>query len=279
MGELDGRVAWVTGGASGMGFACALDLAKKGASIAIGSLTPDLGEGTIDPGQRAFMPTDDVLASARDAIAATGATVLALPLDVRSDESVAQNHADIVDKLGPVEILINAAGTSGRHAMIDHPDVLWHALLDVNLTGSYRTTKLCLPGMIARQWGRVLMFSSTAGLNGHELHAAYCASKSGLLGLMRCVALEGAAHGVTCNALCPGWVASEQNVDGCVQEMALLGLEMTVEEYRAAMAEKWVPQKRFLEPDEAGAYVGFLCTDAARGITGEALRLSGGSQW
>jgi NAD(P)-dependent dehydrogenase (short-subunit alcohol dehydrogenase family) len=96
---------------------------------------------------------------------------------------------------------------------------------------------------------------------------------------MRCVAMEGAAHGVTCNAICPGWVSSEQNVDGCIQEMALLGLDMTVEEYRAAMAEKWVPQKRFLEPGEAGAYVGFLCTDAARGITGEALRLSGGSMW
>jgi 3-hydroxybutyrate dehydrogenase len=279
MGELDGKVAWITGGASGMGFACALDLAKRGAAIAIGSLTPALGVGTIDPGQRAFMPDDDLLARARQRIAEAGVPVLALPLDVRSDASVADSHRNIVEELGEVDILINAAGTSGRAAMADHPDGLWHALLDVNLTGSYRTTKICLPGMIARGWGRIVMFSSTAGLNGHALHAAYCASKSGLLGLMRCVALEGAPHGVTCNAICPGWVATEQNVDGCIQEMALLGLDMTVEEYRAAMAEKWVPRKRFLEPQEPGAYVGFLCTDAARGITGEALRISGGSLW
>ncbi len=279
MGELDGRVAWITGGASGMGFACAMDLAARGASVAIGSLTPDLGEGTIDPGQRVFMPTDAALENARALLAAKGAPVLALPLDVRSDVSIAQAHRRIDEQLGPVDILINAAGTSGRHTMVDHPDGLWHALLDVNLTGSYRTTKACIPGMIERQWGRVVMFSSTAGLIGQELHAAYCASKAGLLGLMRCVAHEGAAHGVTCNAICPGWVASEQNVEGCIQEMVLLGLKMTVEEYRAAMAEKWVPQKRFLEPGEAGAYVGFLCSDAARGITGEALRISGGSMW
>ena len=89
MGELDGRVAWITGGASGIGFTSALELARKGASVAIGSLTPDLGKGTIDPGQRAFMPSDDLLVKVRDEIAATGVKVLALPLDVRSDASVA----------------------------------------------------------------------------------------------------------------------------------------------------------------------------------------------
>ncbi len=278
-GELTGRVAWVTGGASGMGLAAALRLAEMGAAVAIGSLTEDLGKGRLDPGQRAYTPGRDTLDAAGASIAAKGGRMLALPLDITSPESTAENHAAIVDQLGPVDILINAAGNSGRSTIVDHPDSLWQAMLEVNLTGSYRTTKICLPGMIERGWGRVVMFSSTAGLAGAELHAAYCASKHGLIGLTRCVALEGAAHGVTCNAICPSWVATDQNYRGCQQEIAMLGLEVSVEEYRQMMAEKWVPQKRFLEPDEPGAYAAFLCTEAARGITGEALRITGGSSW
>lgn len=278
-GELEGRVAWVTGGASGMGLAAAIRLARLGAKVAIGSLTEDIGKGRLDPGQRAYTPAREVLESAHERVKAEGGATLAMPLDITSPESVAENHAAIERQLGPVDILINAAGNSGRSTVVDHPDSLWQAMLEVNLTGSYRTTKTCLPGMIERRWGRIVMFSSTAGLVGAELHAAYCAAKHGLLGLMKSVALEGAPHGVTCNAICPGWVATDQNERGCQQEIEMLGLDVSVAEYRQMMADKWIPQKRFLEPDEPGAYVAFLCTDAARGITGESLRISGGSMW
>ncbi len=278
-GELNGKVAWVTGGASGMGLAAAVRLAAMGASVAIGSLTEDIGKGRLDPGQRAYTPGSEVLEAAREKIAAHGGKVLAMPLDITRQDSVDENLAAITGELGPVDILINAAGNSGRSTMVGHPDSLWQAMLEVNLTGSYRTTKACMGGMIERKWGRIVMFSSTAGLVGGELHGAYCAAKHGLIGLMKCVALEGAPHGVTCNAICPGWVATDQNERGVLQEIALLGLDASIAEYRAMMAEKWVPQKRFLEPDEPGAYAAFLCTEAARGITGEALRISGGSTW
>ena len=278
-GELEGRVAWVTGGASGMGLASAVALARMGASVAIGSLTAGMARGRIDPDQRAFAPDEAALEAARETIAAHGGRTRASALDVTDPESVARDHAAVVEELGPVDILVNAAGSSGRSAMVGHPDGLWRAMIETNLTGPYRATKTCLPRMIENGWGRVVMFSSTAGLVGGELHAAYCAAKTGLLGLMRCVALEGAPHGVTCNAVCPGWVATDQNRLGVAQEAAMLGLDATVEEYRAMMAEKWVPQQRMLGPDEAGAYVAFLCSEGARGVTGEALRLSGGSHW
>jgi NAD(P)-dependent dehydrogenase (short-subunit alcohol dehydrogenase family) len=277
--ELSGKVAWVTGGVTGMGREAALRLADLGADVAVGSLTDDL-RGNLVARQRAMTPGRERLEAVAEEIRARGVRALASSLDVTRDDSVAAMHRAIVSSLGSVDILINAAGNAGRHPMIDHPDSLWHAMLEVNLNGPYRTTKLCLPAMVERRWGRIVNFSSTAGLIGGENHAAYCAAKTGLLGLTRCVALEGAPHGVTCNAICPGWVASEQNYFGCEQEIEMAGLKgTTVEEFRKMMAEKWVPQKRFLEPAEPGALAAYLCTQAARGITGEALRISAGSMW
>ena len=276
---LHGKVAWVTGGATGMGFATAKALASAGADVAIGSITEAIApESAV--GQTALTVDDERLRASAAELEALDVRVLAAALDVASTASVATAYEQIVDTIGPIDILINAAGNSGRHTMVGHPDELWQAMIEVNLNGAYRTTKLCLPGMMARGWGRIVNFSSTAGLVGGELHAAYCAAKSGLLGLTRCVALEGAPKGVTCNAICPGWVATEQNYFGMEQEIELVGLSGTsVEEYRRMMADKWSPQKRFVNADEPGAYAAFLCSDLAGAITGEALRISGGSSW
>lgn len=277
---LRGKVAWITGGATGMGKAAALHLAKAGANIAIGSLTDNLRTQVVVDGQMALTPSHEQMEQTANAIEALGAQVVARPLNVANTDSVVNNLQQIVSQLGPVDILVNAAGTSGRHTMVNHPDDLWDSLLEVNLNGAYRTIKLCLPGMMERGWGRIVNFSSTAGLIGGDLHAAYCASKAALLGLTRCVALEGAAQGITCNAICPGWVATDQNYFGCEQEIELLGLaDTSVEDYRVMMAEKWVPQKRFLETEEVGRYAAYLCSDEALGISGQALRISGGSLW
>lgn len=276
---LDGRVAWVTGGATGMGFATAQHLARAGAAVAIGSLSHD-ADMVLAEGQSALIVDDSQLEKSAVALERFEVPVRAMSLNVADNQSVVRCFEQIVEQLGPIDILVNAAGSSGRHTLVNHPDELWEAMLQVNLTGAYRTIKCCLPEMIQLGFGRIVNFSSTAGLVGGELHAAYCASKAGLLGLTRCVALEAASAGVTCNALCPGWVATEQNYQGMIREIELVGLSgLSVEEYRTRMARKWSPQKRFLDPTEVGAYAAFLCSEAAASITGQALRISGGSTW
>jgi NAD(P)-dependent dehydrogenase (short-subunit alcohol dehydrogenase family) len=223
-------------------------------------------------------PPDEARGRTCAEIEAHGVSCLAFALDVCSNDSVQSSHDAIVDRFGRVHILINAAGTSAHKLMIDHPDDIWRRLIDTNLTGPYRTIKCCFPGMVERHWGRIVNFASTAANVGYLRHGAYCASKSGLLGLTRCVALEGAEHGVTCNAVNPGWVATDSNYSACIQEIEIAGLDITVEEYRARIAEG-LPQKRFLKPDEVGALIAFLCRDDARGINAEAINIAMGSLW
>ena len=129
-----------------------------------------------------------------------------MTLDVCADSSVQACFDAIVERFGKIDILINAAGSSARKLMLDHPDDIWQRIIDTNLNGPYRTIRRCFPGMVERRWGRIVNFASTAANIGYVRHDAYCASKAGLLGLTRCVALEGAPFGVSCNAINPGWV-------------------------------------------------------------------------
>ena len=274
---LNGRTAWVTGGASGMGRATALRLARSGANVAVGSLV-ESQRGVVLPGQNVHTPKDEALAQTVRDIEEHGGSALALPLDVGSQDSVEAFHAEVVRRLGPVDILVNAAGSSARKLMRDHPDEIWHRMIDINLTGAFRTIRLCFPAMVERRFGRIVNFASTAANVGYVRHSAYCASKAGLLGLTRCVALEGAEHGITCNAINPGWVATDSNYGGCEQEIANAGLDITVEEYRCRVAAG-LPQKRLLDPDEVAALAVFLCRDEAAGINAEDVTIAMGSLW
>jgi 3-hydroxybutyrate dehydrogenase len=273
---LAGRGAWVTGGATGMGRAIALALAEAGADVAIGSLV-ETARGGVVPGQNVYTPTLDEMAAARDAIAAHGGRVLALPLDVCSNESVEAFHAATVEAFGRIDILVNAAGSSTRHVIADHPDDLWQRMLETNLTGAYRTIKRCMAGMIERKWGRIINIASTAASVGYVAHSAYCASKSGLLGLTRCVALEGAAHGISCNAISPGWVDTPQGRGGVRQQMRIEGFD-DEQQFRARIVES-IPQKRFIQPSEIGAVAAFLCRDEAFALTMQEVTVSAGTLW
>jgi 3-hydroxybutyrate dehydrogenase len=273
---LAGRGSWVTGGATGMGRAIALALAEAGADVAIGSLV-ETARGGVVPGQNVYTPTLDEMTAARDAIAAHGGRVLALPLDVCSNESVDAFHAATVEAFGRIDILVNAAGSSTRHVITDHPDDLWQRMLETNLTGAYRTIKRCMAGMIERKWGRIINIASTAASVGYVAHSAYCASKSGLLGLTRCVALEGAAHGISCNAISPGWVDTPQGRGGVRQQMRIEGFD-DEQQFRARIVES-IPQKRFIQPSEIGAVAAFLCRDEAFALTMQEVTVSAGTLW
>jgi NAD(P)-dependent dehydrogenase (short-subunit alcohol dehydrogenase family) len=272
---LAGRVALVTGGASGMGRAIATALAAAGADVAIGSYLADRPWAT-----QAYthQPGADDLASALAAIRATGRRGHAQPLDVRADDEVEAFVAATAATLGPVDILVNAAGVCAQETIAAMDDATWSTVLDVSLNGPYRTIKRCLPGMIERCWGRIVNLASTAASVGHARFAAYCASKHGLLGLTRCVALEGAAHGVTCNAISPGFVDTGLTRRGSVERVRQGGQGASIEEnLRAIAAEQ--PQRRLIAAEEIAALAVFLCGDAAPGLTMDDIRVSGGTLW
>jgi 3-hydroxybutyrate dehydrogenase len=276
-GNLKGRAAWITGGATGMGKAIALALAKRGADVAVGSLMESERSSVVRE-QSVYLLSPEEMEATRREIEACGVRAVALPLDVGVTASVQQFHQHALAAFGKLDILVNAAGASARHRMVDHPDELWERIINVDLTGAYRTTKLCLPGMVERGWGRIINIASTAARVGAIAHSAYCAAKTGLLGLTRCVALEGAAHGVSCNAINPGFVPTQQNAIGMLQQMRIDGLEMSLEDYRKSIAGT-IPQKRWIETSEIGALAAFLCSEEAFGITGQDLTVAGGSKW
>ena len=276
-GNLKGRAAWVTGGATGMGKAIALALAERGADVAIGSLM-ESERDSVAREESVYLVSLEEMEVARREIEARGVRAIALPLDIGTTASVQQFHGRAIEAFGKIDILVNAAGATARHRMIGHPDELWDRIINIDLTGAYRTTKLCFPGMVDRGWGRIVNIASTAARVGAIAHSAYCAAKTGLLGLTRCVALEGAARGVSCNAINPGYVPTQQNSIGMRQQMRIDGIEMSLEDYRKTIAET-IPQKRWIETSEIGALAAFLCGEEAFGITGQDLTVAGGSNW
>ena len=272
---LSGRVAWVTGGASGMGRAIALALADAGADVAIGSLLAE-SDGRIS-GELAYLPRQDELEETRAEIEKRNVRALARGLDVTKTESVADFHSNMVEELGQADILANAAGITAEQTLCGHSESLWHKVIDVNLNGIYRTTRLCLPGMIARNWGRVINIASTAASVGAPTSAAYCVSKAGVVGLSRCTALEGAPHGVTCNAISPTWVETQFGKDW-MGNIAEVQENRSGEEY-ISEARAANPQNRLIQPPEIGALACYLCREEAAGLTMQDLVVSGGSLW
>ncbi|MCB1385567.1 MAG: SDR family oxidoreductase [Nitratireductor sp.] len=274
MTDLTGRCAVITGGLTGQGLAIAEALAAAGAAVAVGSY---LGASGRQGDAAAYLEPEGV-SNVRALLERHGGCVHAGHLDVR-DTGAVRAFLDAAEaRCGPADILVNAAGTTAEQPVCGHPDSLWEKILDTNLTGAFRMTRELLPGMIGRKWGRVINIGSTAAMVGWKDNPAYCASKSGLLGLTRCVALEGAPHGVTCVMISPTWVETELMHRNVTQVMAAEGRGRTLEEGMAEIAGQ-NPQKRLIQPEEIAATALFLCSEEARGITMENLQITGGALW
>jgi NAD(P)-dependent dehydrogenase (short-subunit alcohol dehydrogenase family) len=250
-----GRVALVTGAGRGIGRATALGLAGAGARVlAVSRTEADLeslaAEAPIEP------------------LAETVATE--------------EGRRRIVDearrRLGPVEILVLNAGIgSYREDVVwrQDPDV-WHETLAVNLDAPFHLTRMLAGDMVAAGWGRIVMVASTAGQTGGFRMSAYCASKHGLLGLMRSVALDVAAANVTCNAVAPGWVTTPMADRSAEREATERGV--TAEQvWRERAAAN--PAGRVASPAEVAAAIGFLASEEASGINGETITVSLGAAW
>jgi NAD(P)-dependent dehydrogenase (short-subunit alcohol dehydrogenase family) len=268
-------VAWVTGGATGIGRAIALALAKAGVKVAIGSLPEN---GKIPDSAYAALPSLSWIAQTVEAIRAEGVEGFGAALDVRDSQSVDEFHRDATTALGPISILINAAGISAQEAIVAHTDETWGQVLDTNLNGPYRTIRRCWRTMIDGRFGRIVNIASTAADVGFPRYAAYCASKSALLGLTRCVALEGAEYGISCNAINPGSVGTDMMKLGSLRRIAQGGQGTSVEENFRIIAES-MPQKRLITSEEVAETALYLCTEEAFGITGQAVTVSGGALW
>ncbi len=255
---LKGLSAVVTGSTSGIGLAIAGALARAGANITL--------NGFGDVAQIEEM---------RAAMAAQGnVQVDYSPADMTKPDEIARMIADAEARFGAVDILVNNAGIQFVAPIDEFPDAKWEQILALNLTSNFRTIRAALPGMKRRNRGRIVNIASAHGLVASPFKSAYVAAKHGVVGLTKTVALEVAETAITCNAVCPGYVKTPL-VEGQVRDQAKahgLSEEQVIRDVILASQ----PNKRFVELDQLGDFVVFLCSPAAGSITGAALPMEGG---
>jgi ketoreductase len=252
---LSNRIALVTGGGSGIGKAIALRLAKNGAKVAIAARGRERIERTAEESRK------------------LGLSMLPIQLDIRKKADVERGVAAIVAEWGAINILVNNAGISGLSLIDDQSDSKWYDVIDTNLSGMYLVTKTVLKHMPDHSGGRVINISSVLGKFGVPGYTAYCTAKHGMIGFTRALALEIVSRGITVNTICPGWVDTDMASLGINETAALQGI--TAEEFKA-QAVAAVPIKRFLGADEVAEFVCYIASDAAKGITGQAMNICGG---
>jgi 3-hydroxybutyrate dehydrogenase len=255
---LMGRVAIVTGSTSGIGLGIARALAEAGADIVLNGLG--------DPAQ--------IETTRSELAAATGVHVSYNGANLLDGADAAALVTQTIDEFGKVDILVNNAGIQHVSPIEDFPVDKWNAIQALNLSASFHTTRAAFGAMKAAGWGRIINLASVHGLIASPYKSAYVAAKHGVLGLTKTVGLEGAEYGVTCNAVCPGYVWTPL-VEGQIEDTAKArGVTREYVINNILLAAQ--PTKRFVTVEELGAVTVFLCGDAARSITGVALPVDGG---
>ena len=251
MAGVEGRVALITGGGRGIGRATAELLASRGAQVLS-------------------------VARSREELADVGLEYSVA--DLGTSEGCAHVVAEAEQRLGPIEIFVCNHGIGSAHEQVlwKQKTEVWRETMRVNLDAPFHLTRLVLPGMIQRTFGRIVYTSSTAGLIAEPAGCAYNSSKHGLLGLMRSVAVDAGPFGITSNAVLPGWVRTEMAERSAVQESKERGITTDqVWEERAAL----YPPGRVATPQEVAETIAFLASEESSGVSGEAIRVALGSVW
>jgi 3-oxoacyl-[acyl-carrier protein] reductase len=268
---LSGKTALVTGASRGLGRAIALALGAAGANVAVTDLliendTPDkerLAEYSFLAAHFAGTGTVQTMTTA-ESIQKMGVKSLALKMDVTWPDEIKTVILKISDQIGDVDILVNNAGVMDNLALMDKQSTkMFERDVKVNLTGAFNCTHAVWPKMMERKWGRIINVSSFVGLRGAFAQPGYGASKAGMIGLTRSLALEGAGHGITVNAVLPGFIKTEA--------LTLHDPKMT------DRIIKRIPAKRMGNPEEVASLITFLASDNSSYITGAAIPVTGGA--
>lgn len=251
--SLQGKTALVTGSTSGIGLGIALSLAKAGANLILNGF----GDATT------------VLAEVRQ----FGGKVGHHPADVSDPAQIADMIAYAEREFGGVDMLINNAGIQYVAPVEEFPVERWDSIIAINLSSVFHSTRLCLPGMRTKGWGRIVNIASVHGLVGSTGKAAYVAAKHGVIGLTKVVGLETAASNITCNAICPGWVLTplvQQQID------ARGAVDGDLEKAKHDLLAEKQPSLEFVTPPQLGELVLFLCSEAGSQVRGAAWNIDGG---
>ena len=244
MPSLTGKIALVTGASQGIGRACALELARNGATVALAARSLDK------------------LESVAAEIAATGGVAKAFALDVASEDSIKACAKAVIAEFGAVHILVNNAGITKDGLMLRMKRQDWDDVMTTNLTGAFLLTQACASAMLKARWGRIINITSVVGEIGQAGQANYAASKAGMIGLTKSLARELASRGITCNAVAPGYIETAMTA-------------VLTDEQKAAMTVH-IPLQRVGADSDIAAAVAFLASEGAGYITGHTLELNGG---
>jgi 3-hydroxybutyrate dehydrogenase len=252
------RSALVTGSTSGIGLAIAGELAARGVNLILNG----------------FGDASEIEALRAGLAAAHGVEVLYDGADMSRQDSIEALMQRAAQSWGGIDVLVNNAGIQHVAPVDEFPVDKWHAILAINLTAAFHTTRLALPHMKSRQWGRVVNIASAHALVASPFKSAYVAAKHGIAGFTKAVALEVAEAGITVNAVCPGYVLTplvEKQIPDTARTRGL-----TEEQVKRDVLLAAQPTKRFVTTDEVAQFVAFLCSDAAASITGSVLPIDGG---
>jgi len=259
MEGMQGKVALITGSTSGIGLAVAHALGEAGATLVINGL---LGAAEAN-------------ALCKQLAGQYQTEVFFQPCDLRNPDEIERMMAAIESRHGALDILVNNAGMQHVSPITEFPVQKWNDMVAVNLSASFHTMRLAIPGMVGKGWGRIVNIASISGLRARANKPAYVATKHGLVGLTKSVALELAATGVTCNAICPGWVLTplvQKQIDALAEREGLDNETATTK-----LVSLKQPSGKFVTTQEVAALCRYLCSGDAREIRGAAWVIDGGT--